>query len=367
MQRAVRSPAATLRLPKQARGFSLVELMVAMTLSLILLGGVIAIFSSSRTTYETTDRLSRIQESGRFALDSMVRDLRATGYVGCAVSAPFSSTLNSNNTVLWNFGRTVEGFDGLATTFAPTLDTALLTTSSSTVTVVLTPNTDVLVVRIPRPGAPTVRIIQPTTIGTDPVIVDPAFQSTLSANDVVMISDCNARGIFQVTSVTGNSVAHASGISGMIPGNSTSDLGWAYGEITASGGAELIPMQTVIYYLGKRQGTPAEAPPSLWRRIGANASEELVEGVENMQLAFGETTGVNAVSYRKASDVVNWPNVVSVNIALLVRSQSAYGNDRDQGTYELISSTLGARITSPNDRHLRQVFATTVSLRNTTL
>ena len=70
-----------------ARGFSLTELMVAMTLSLILLGGVIAVFSSARTTYETTDRLSRIQESGRFALDSMVTDLRATGFIGCSFAA----------------------------------------------------------------------------------------------------------------------------------------------------------------------------------------------------------------------------------------------------------------------------------------
>jgi hypothetical protein len=145
------------------------------------------------------------------------------------------------------------------------------------------------------------------------------------------------------------------------------DLGANYAGATDGGGAELIPVDTIVYYLGKRVGAPANDPPSLWRRIGGGASDELVEGVENMQLAFGETTGANAVTYRKADAVVNWGNVVSVNIALLVRSQSEYGNDRDSGTYDLISSTLGARITTPNDRHLRQVFATTVSLRNTTL
>jgi type IV pilus assembly protein PilW len=361
MQRGIR-PGIRPRIRQRARGFSLVELMVAMTLSLILLGGVIAIFASSRTTYETNDRMARIQESGRFALDSMVRDLRATGYVGCSVAAPFSSTLNNNTTLLWDFSRAAQGFDGQGTGFLPALDTTLLTASG--VNIVLTPGSDVLVVRIPRPGAPIVRVMQPTTVGTDPVIVDLAQQTVFSAGDILMISDCNARAVFQVTARAGNALSHDA--AGTMPGNSTADLGYAYAGLTDSGGAEVLPMQTVIYYLGRRDTAPANAPPSLWRRVAGGASEELVEGVENLQLAFGETTGAT-VTYRTAGAVTNWANVVSVNIALLVRSQSEYGNDRDQGTYDLISPALGARVTTPNDRHLRQMFATAVSLRNSTL
>src|SRR5690349_20318598 len=76
-------------------GITLVELMVGMTLSLILLAGVLAIFASSRKTYETIDRLSRIQESGRFALETIVHDLRAAGYIGCRNRAPFFSALRT--------------------------------------------------------------------------------------------------------------------------------------------------------------------------------------------------------------------------------------------------------------------------------
>src|SRR5690606_32670244 len=53
------------RLRSAVLGFSVVELMVAMAISLLLLAGVVAIFSSSRSSYETTTRLSRIQENGR--------------------------------------------------------------------------------------------------------------------------------------------------------------------------------------------------------------------------------------------------------------------------------------------------------------
>jgi len=52
-----------------ARGFSIVELMVAVAISLLLLTGVVAIFVSSKTSYETNERFSRIEENGRFALD----------------------------------------------------------------------------------------------------------------------------------------------------------------------------------------------------------------------------------------------------------------------------------------------------------
>jgi hypothetical protein len=46
--------------------------MVAMAISLLLLSGVISIFVSSKSSYETNERLSRIQENGRFALNSIM-------------------------------------------------------------------------------------------------------------------------------------------------------------------------------------------------------------------------------------------------------------------------------------------------------
>ena len=67
-----------------ARGFGVIELMVAVAISLLLLAGVVAIFVSSKNSYETNERLSRIQENGRFALNTIMTDLRASGFVGCA-------------------------------------------------------------------------------------------------------------------------------------------------------------------------------------------------------------------------------------------------------------------------------------------
>ena len=65
------------------RGLSLVEIMIAVTISVVLLAGVGKIFVSSKQTYRVQDALSRVQENGRFAADFLSRGIRMAGYSGC--------------------------------------------------------------------------------------------------------------------------------------------------------------------------------------------------------------------------------------------------------------------------------------------
>lgn len=65
---------------KAQQGFSLVELMIAMLLGLLLLVGVVNLFLGSSQTYRLQEALFRVQESGRFALDIIQRDLKETGF-----------------------------------------------------------------------------------------------------------------------------------------------------------------------------------------------------------------------------------------------------------------------------------------------
>lgn len=62
------------------RGFTLIELMIAMVLSLFLIGGVILMYASTKAAYVDSDQMSRMQENIRFASDYMVRDLRNAGF-----------------------------------------------------------------------------------------------------------------------------------------------------------------------------------------------------------------------------------------------------------------------------------------------
>jgi type IV pilus assembly protein PilW len=113
--------------PKQ-NGFTLVELMVAMTVGLFLTAGMISLFIGSKQSYRATEALSRLQENGRFALEYLSRDVRQVGFrqiVGASTAAP-----------LPNF---IRGWDGSST--APTLTAPSVTLTD------YTPNTDIFRVR----------------------------------------------------------------------------------------------------------------------------------------------------------------------------------------------------------------------------
>ena len=64
------------------RGFSLVELMVALAIGLLLTSGALGIYTNSRTTLHTTERLAQLQDNTRFILDLMEPDVRAAGFWG---------------------------------------------------------------------------------------------------------------------------------------------------------------------------------------------------------------------------------------------------------------------------------------------
>lgn len=67
-------------LPVQSRGFSLVELLIAMVLSLLLIGGVMQLFVQSKASYTLQDGIARAQENGRLAILFIERHLRRAGY-----------------------------------------------------------------------------------------------------------------------------------------------------------------------------------------------------------------------------------------------------------------------------------------------
>lgn len=65
------------------KGFTLIEIMIALLLGAFLIGGILQIFINTRETYRMQDALSRLQENGRFAMDFIGRDLRMVDYRSC--------------------------------------------------------------------------------------------------------------------------------------------------------------------------------------------------------------------------------------------------------------------------------------------
>ncbi len=78
-------------------GFGLVELLVAMALSLVIGVAVLQVYVSQRQTYRAQDDLARLQENARFAFEQIAQDLRRVGFIGCSRKA--SWTNDSGNSV----------------------------------------------------------------------------------------------------------------------------------------------------------------------------------------------------------------------------------------------------------------------------
>ncbi len=332
------------------RGFSLIEMMVSITLGLILLAGVLSIFLSSKVTYLANEKTSRLQENGRVALDFLTHDLRSSGYMGCAREVPFASTLNNPNSLLWNFQIPMQGFesDG-AGAYAPALPGGVLNPAPVV-------DSDVLVIRsMERDG----RVARVT--GTLPPTGNiPVAGATLPVGSVAMISDCRASTVFQITGSGGGVITHAAG--GSNPGNASNNRGRTF-QINA----RISPLQTYIYYVANDPLNNNE--PSLYRQTGSAVAEVLIDGVEALQIAYGEDTNNDRVAdrYVPANAVGNWDRVMSATLSMLIRSQ-ANGTTQDTNNYQVLPAASGGRLLGPfNDLRSRMVFNTTITIRNRAL
>ena len=346
--------------PHGERGFSVVELMVAMAISLLLLSGVIAIFISSKSSYEINQRVSRIQENGRFALNAIMSDLRASGFVGCARQPTYLSTsLNDSTALQWDFlGGPVTGFQAAgADTWEPAMDTSIPPPLSGT---------DVLVVR----GPVRERVALPLTADlgapTNTLQVAAGSSNGVATDDIVLAYSCEAISVFQASGYAAGTgvIAHAANATGQVPGNANDTVNYSYRLAVTN----VVPVETVAYFIAPstRVGDADDPAPagttSLWRQRGLNDAEELVEGIEQIQVQYGVDTNGDVIVdvYRTADDVTDWHDVISVSVALLVRSLEEYGVDADRRSYTLLDATVAA----PGDRRLREVFTATASIRN---
>src|SRR5690554_3932136 len=125
LTRSLQRRSSDMRMPAARQsGISMLELLVAMSLSIVLLGGVATMFASSRSTYQSNDRLGRIEESGRYALDMIARDVRGAGYVGCNKRATVSNILTDGDTPggIWNFNEFISGHEAGSTGWSPDVD-----------------------------------------------------------------------------------------------------------------------------------------------------------------------------------------------------------------------------------------------------
>lgn len=350
-------------------GFTMVELMVALAIGLIITLAVSQVYLTNRDTYGVKEEMSRLQENARFAMDFIARDLRMAGYMGCNSKMPASqignivdvkSDVNEfdvNGIRGFRYACTT-GCSGALTEWEPDLPSDWFTAGDVVI------GSDVFIVKrasdlsthLTGHTAPTNANLQMHTTAN--------LQLEIAADDVLMVADCKAADIFRATNVSNGAgittVAHST------VGNTANFLVSKYGD-----DAELMKLLSRAYYVGKRGGNANAAsntnPPSLFRkelskRVLPPPALELVEGVERMVLRYGHDNNGDRVSerYLRPDAVTNYRNIVSVRMALLMRTVTPVDNVIDERSYTLLDVVVPAA----KDRMRRRMFTSTIDVRN---
>lgn len=309
---------------RRGRGFSLVELMVAMALGLFLTGGIITVFIGSKQSFNTQAGLSQIQQSARFAFDIIGSEVRMAGFMGC-----FSGTTSYRNTLnvdpppfTADLSKSLYGYDGLTSgTWTPAL-----TGVPGDVTDDLAEGTDVIVLRRVSDVAARLDAKMPDS-SADLKIDEDLDPAPFEDFDIVLISDCTKSAIFQVTNYTNSSgnVVHNEGVGD--PGNKAKELtGTADGFDTD---ASVFKIESRVFFIAEGAGINNEGNTynSLWVKVGANAPVELVPGIEDLQILYGEDMGTDGVPDRfvTAAAVTDFLSVYSVKVRITATSVDSVG------------------------------------------
>jgi type IV pilus assembly protein PilW len=82
---------------RSSRGFGLIELLIALALSLIVVLGVAQIFIAAKNTYVSQNVSAAMQEDARFVLSKMIQEIRMVGMFGCLGTITDSSSSGDFN------------------------------------------------------------------------------------------------------------------------------------------------------------------------------------------------------------------------------------------------------------------------------
>ncbi|MGF6224215.1 PilW family protein [Pseudomonas frederiksbergensis] len=82
---------------RNSKGFGLIELLIALALSLVVVLGVAQIFIAAKNTYVSQSTAAGMQEDARFVLSKMIQEIRMVGMFGCLGTIIDASSAGSFN------------------------------------------------------------------------------------------------------------------------------------------------------------------------------------------------------------------------------------------------------------------------------
>lgn len=315
------------------RGFSLIEMMISITVGLIIIAALVGVLVSNAQNSKSNERTSELQENGRYALDHLRAALHHAGYRGYT----------------WGVKAEQLRVDASVGTFTNECNDG------------------------GTAGAFTTNLRQPVWGAND--------SNPFAAN---CLSSGYGRGdVLVVRRVAGTPLTNTA--LNLVPGNLY--LRSTYAEavmFVASGGQKVLQgspaitgvpladflVQEYVYYIGVDD---ADANLPALRRLalsgGGFVDEEVVPGIEQLQVQFirldtaRNSQSLNPdqiVGQASATGFTDWEEVTAVRLWLLARNRTAEPGYSNTSTYD-----MGDQSYAVNDGFRRQLFTTVVQLRNT--
>jgi len=334
-----------------SRGFSLIELMIALALAGVLLLGLAVFFVSSSRSYSEADRVSRQIENGRYASSLIAEEIRHAGFYG-----------------------EVKNVVNLPVAPPPPSSAIPIPTTSAQIDPCAT---DIAVVK----GALPIPIWYVDAPGTSPTCVPDAVSGT----DMIVIRRANTTTIPAASAVAGGYYTQTTNCATLTPVFQVAQSGFTLTDTNCTTVMPIRQYHVYIYYVapcsvasGSNGACAAGdvAIPTLKRVELTSPSKmsnpvPLVEGIENIQYEYGMDTNGDGTpdTYTAAptlpSTVNQLPQIVAVRIHILARNTDTTPGFTDTKTYNFGTNADGtANTVTPGGGFQRHLYTELVRVTN---
>ena len=351
------------------KGLTLVEMMIAFTLSSILMLGLFQIFNSNKQAFGMQGGMARVQEGGRIGMEFLSRDFRNAAFMGCSTGGLSSNFINNVNPAKYADGavkqaitifdgdQAILGFDNVtAIASGSTLDGFGLAIGTSAGNVIS--GTDIIVLQGAKPCSGG-KVVSGGT-GTANIKIADAAACGLTQESIVIVSNCTTSEAFGITNNPLSSgasdkdtLSHAANL------NVNVKLTGTYDD-----DSYIYKPSSTLFYIGNG----ASGEPSLFMKTlenetaatGAYGTHELAEGIEDMQFLYGEDTDDDGAVNRyvaAGTASLDMNRVIAIRTRLLTRTQDNLTQTNQTYNFNGVSITA-------TDSRMRVPFETTNAIRN---
>lgn len=306
-------------------GFSLIELMIAMLLGLVVIGGVTSVFIANQQVYRSNSALGDVQDNTRVSFEMLAQNIREAGLLGCSNNGRLANVLtdgpNNSGSDWWaNWNNALRGY-GTGTAADPALTTGAAAGQQVA-------GTDSLML---LSAADSVVSVASNSLATTTFTLN-GINNDLASGKIMIACDPGNAVLFRASSYnsTSKTIGYALQPSGAASAVNCS-TGLGYPTVCNPGGTALqngalgvnsliAPESAGVWYIGNTPG----GGTSLYRAgvatdTGTVTPQEMVRGVTAMAIRYHMA---NQPSFVLASAVTDWNTVDAVQVQLTLQSSN---------------------------------------------